>query len=281
MKLLNFHSDKRFKRLLESMGAELVEMKSNVAWDGIDDDKLRELLKTGETEIDISEIEIEDGVLKYKGRKVIIYIRDQYKKYYDKGYKFHLSNCSTISKAIQSKRNSRYVISQRIDGQFKINLIEDDKVVKADLLEKLTVCRNCLTNLNYKGYTKMTYSEKTNVFQYFNLENYFQEFQKEDLKLFGFREESSAPVNVYNEDFSQRSLEYRRSKNFICSECNINLKEYPRFLHVHHSDGDKSNDSSHNLKVLCIECHAKQPEHSRLRFSPDYSNFLKIKSNIK
>ncbi len=88
MKLINFDSDKRFVKLLKEMGAHLKPMKLGVEWDNIDDEKLRELLQTGEVEIDISELEVNKGVLEYKGRKILVYIRDQHKKYYDKGYRY-------------------------------------------------------------------------------------------------------------------------------------------------------------------------------------------------
>ena len=280
MKLINFHQYKKLSNLLDKMGAELIEMKTNVAWNGIDDEKLRELLHTGELEIDISEIEIVEGVLEYKGRKVIIYIRDQYKKFYDKGYKFHLSNCLTISKAIQFNRKSRYVISLRTDGVFKINLLEEDRIVDKDLLEQLSVCKNCLDNLNYKGYKNNTYSRKNDIYTSFNLTEYFDKYQTSNLSLFNFREEKNTPINTYNKDFSSRSLEFRKSKNYICSECEIDLKNYKKYLHVHHKDGDKSNDNPYNLITLCIECHSRHFGHSRLRYNPDYIEFMKIKSQI-
>lgn len=280
MKLINFYQSKKMSNLLKDMGAELNKMQSNASWNNIDDEKLKELLSTGETQVDISEIEIDGNVLKYKGKKVIIYIRDQYKKFYDKGYKYHLSNCNTISKAIINNRNSRYVISLRTDGVFKINLLEDDYVVERDLIEPLNVCKNCLTNLNYKGYSNISSSAKMNIFSSFELKDYFKEYEDVEQGLINFKEERKAPINTYNKDFAKRSLEFRKAKKFICSECNIDLSSYKKYLHVHHIDGDKSNDSFYNLKAECIECHSKEPQHGWLRVNPDYNAFLNIKSKL-
>ena len=32
--------------------------------------------------------------------------------------------------------------------------------------------------------------------------------------------------------------------------------------------------------LLCIECHAKQPEHNQLKNHPDYGDYLRIKNEI-
>mgnify|MGYP000300633504 CR=1 FL=1 len=280
MKLVNFYKSKMMSNLLTKMGAELKKIQSNVAWENIDDEQLKELLQTGETQIDISEIEIDGNVLKYKNKKVIIYIRDQYKKFYDKGYRYHLSNCTTISSAIKDKRKSRYVISLRTDGVFRINLMEDEVVVEKDLNEPLTVCKNCLTNLNYKGYGNNTYSTKMDIYSSFDLKEYFKEYEEVEQGLFNFEQEVNVPINTYNFDFSKKSLAFRTSKEFRCSTCKINLTKHQRYLHVHHVDGNKSNDSYYNLQALCIECHSKQPQHSRLRYHPDFNDFIKFKKHM-
>jgi hypothetical protein len=281
MKLINFHQSKSMSNLLKKMGAELKTMASSVAWQNIDDEKLKELLQTGVTDIDISEIDIDGNILKYKGKKIIIYIRDQYQQFYDKGYKYHLSNCTTISKAIVQRRKSRYVISLRTDGVFKINLMQDDIIVKRDLNEPLTVCKNCLTNLNYKGFANLGRSAKTNIYDSFNLKEYFKEYELIEQGLFDFQEETNAPINIYNPDFKERSLEFRKSKNFICQECKVDLSAHQKYLHVHHIDGNKANDGYYNLKAVCIECHSKEPEHNRLKYHPDYNEFLRIYSDKK
>lgn len=282
MKLVNFYNSKTMSDLLKKMGAVLVKMNSNAHWQNIDDDKLKELLQTGETQIDISEIEIDGNVLKYKGKKIIIYIRDQYKKFYDKGYRYHLSNCSTISKAILQKRKSRYVISLRTDGVFKINLMHDDVIVERNLKEPLTVCKNCLTNLNYKGFANLvSWSSKNAIYETFSLEEYFKEYEKVEQGLFDFEQEINVPINTYNSGFKKTSLEFRKSKNFICKDCSLNLSNHPQFLHVHHIDGNKSNDNYYNLEVICIDCHSKKPHHGRLKYHPDYQDFIKIYNSKK
>jgi len=276
MKLINFYNSEKLNSLLEEMGAKLKMIKAPKEWQGIDDSKLAELLKTGEVEIDIDEIKTRDGVFDYKGRKVIVYIRDQYAKYYSKGYKFHLTKCSSISTAFQNKRNSRYVVSLRTDGQFKINLLEDNIIIKKDLIESMNVCKNCLKKINYKKYSAYPFQIQKEIYNNFSLTDFFNQYKKTGLETKFFRNANNAPLNIYNKDFNLKSKKLRENKNYKCNDCGLNMskQEHNRFAHVHHKDGDKSNDIPQNLEVLCIECHSNQAGHEILKYSPDFNDFI-------
>jgi hypothetical protein len=276
MKLINFYNSDKMNSLLEKMGAELKRIESTKDWDGIDDSKLAELLRTGEVEIEVDEIKTRDGVFEYKGRKVIVYIRDQYAKYYSRGYKFHLTNCSSISTAIRNKRNSRYVVNLRTDGQFKINLLEDNIIIKKGLIESMNVCKNCLKKINYNNYSTYSYQNQKNIYDNFSLTEFFNQYKQTNLKSNYFRNANNAPLNVYNKDFNLKSKKLRKNRNYKCNNCGLNMskQEHNKFAHVHHKDGDKSNDISTNLEVLCIECHSKQPGHQRLKYSSDFNDFI-------
>jgi hypothetical protein len=280
MKLINFYEFEKLSSLLEEMGAKLTRIKSPNSWEGINDSKLAELINTGEVEIDIDEIKIKDGIFDFKGRKVIVYIRDQYSQYHSRGYKFHLTKCNTISKAFQNRRNSRYVISLRTDGQFKINLMDDNTIIKNDLIEPLKVCKNCLDQINYKKYRVHPYRLKLEIYDNFNLQEYFEIFKNTNLNQSHFKNANNAPLNLYNNNFNLRSKTEREKKGYLCENCKVNLSlpEHKRFAHVHHKDGDKSNDNDSNLEVLCIECHSNQPSHVRLKHSPDYADFITRKA---
>ena len=282
MKLINFYESTSMNSLLKDMGAELKRMTVINHWERIDDDKLAELLKTGEVEIDLEEIDIKDGIFDYKGRKVIVYIRDQYSKYHSKGYKYHLTNCNTISKAFKNKRNSRYVISLRTDGKFKINLFDNNAIVKEGLIESLNVCKNCLDQVNYKRYKTSIYDKRKNIYDNFSLIEYFDQFKVSDLSENLFKTSNNAPLNTYSKNFSKISKQIRENRGYMCENCYINLYkiENRKFAHVHHIDGDKSNNNPANLQVLCIECHAELPGHNWLRNNPDYINFMRIKNDL-
>ena len=282
MKLINFYESKQLNSLREKMGAELNKNWVSRSWKNIDDSKLAELLRTGEVEVEVDEISTKDGVFEYEGQKVVVYIRDQSAAFYEKlklsgrGYKFHLTKCDTITKQIQNKRISRYVVSLRTDGQFKINLIGDDIIVEEGLIEPLKVCKNCLKKISYKKYTSHPKRIQTGIYEEFNLDEYFAQYKVPKLNKGNFRNANNAPLNVYSKDFKITSKEARNKKNYKCDQCEIDMskKEHHKFCHAHHIDGDKSNNSHLNLQVLCIECHASQPMHSHVKNNPDYHEFI-------
>lgn len=276
MKLINFYESKQLSELLEMMGAPLESIGASNSWQSIDETKLEELLRTGEAEIDIDDIEIVDGVFEYQGQKVIVYIRDQYAQFYDdRGYKFHLTTCRTISKAFSDERNSRYVISLRTDGMFKINLMHEDRIIEEGKIESLKVCKNCLTSINYKGYSVYP-SKKKEIYENFNLEEYFELYKGSSLNKGLFDDADRAPLNIYNEDFHLTSKKVKERDSYKCVECYVDMSkpEHRKFAHVHHIDANKANDSLSNLITLCIECHSNKPGHTRLRLTGDYQDFL-------
>lgn len=279
MKLISFYESKKLNELLKEMGASLQLMEGSNSWKNIEDSKLQELLRTGEVEVNVEELEIVDGVFEYKGQKVIVYIRDQYAKYYGKGgYKFHLTSCKTISDAFKDKRNSRYVISLRTDGFFKINLMEEDELIEENIMAPLKVCRNCLTSINYENYSSAG-SNKNRIYENFRLSNYFKIFKSSHLNIGLFDNNERAPINTYNSNFSVVSRAIKEGAGYRCEECGINMsyRNHRKFAHVHHIDANKSNDHLTNLKVLCIECHSNKPGHERIKGSVEYYEFILAK----
>ena len=283
MKLIDFSTSQRLNSLREEMGAELRMIEISDNWRSVDGSKLAELIEKGEVEIEIDEIKTNDGVFEYEGRKVIVYIRDQYAKYYGNlrmsGYKFHLTKCAAISNAFNNKRDSRYVVSLRTDGQFKINLLEEGVIKKEGLIEPMAVCKYCLGEIDYQGYRTGPSNEKKRIFKNFELKKYFSLYSKDtSLNPSRFRNANDAPINEYPPNWNEISKAERERKHFKCEGCTKNLskKEHRKFLHVHHRDGDKSNNQKNNLEVLCIKCHSKQPGHDRLKNHPDFNQFLRL-----
>ena len=58
--------------------------------------------------------------------------------------------------------------------------------------------------------------------------------------------------------WKQTSEAYRTKMNWKCENCSLNLKENKVYLHTHHKDGNKLNNSKNNFESLCILCHAFQ-----------------------
>ena len=85
MKLPVFHKSKLYKDLFVKMDTEYTKTQNNT-WTNIEDNLLDKLLNEGEIEISSEEINNyleDDGYFRVQGKTVILYIRDQYQKYYE------------------------------------------------------------------------------------------------------------------------------------------------------------------------------------------------------
>ena len=152
MKLIDFTRFMPLNDLLSRMDAKIVEYDTDQSWDGLDTNALLRQLEKQGVDIELQDVEFcEDETLEYKGQKVLIYIRDQYvnvQRNYQShrskrksSYKFHIANCRTLSDAFRSNRKSRYVISNRTDGLFVVNLIDRSRnVVVENESENLSKC---------------------------------------------------------------------------------------------------------------------------------------------
>ena len=52
------------------------------------------------------------------------------------------------------------------------------------------------------------------------------------------------------------------------------LSDNKKLLHVHHINGNKSDNSRDNLRVLCADCHKKQPHHGHLSITRDETQII-------
>ena len=62
----------------------------------------------------------------------------------------------------------------------------------------------------------------------------------------------------------RKSLKELEKKWNRCKSCRVDLSEQKRLLHVHHLNGEKSDNSAGNLIVLCADCHRKEPHHGHV-----------------
>lgn len=284
MKLKNYLKDEHLNFLRSEMRAELIEYKVDYSWEKVDAGQFLKDLQTKGIDVLLEDIEFNtDGTLEYNGSKVILYIRDAfvdpdfYHRFKRAQNKYHVAQCQTIQGFIRTGQINRYVVSTRTDGVFLVNLFNSknrSEILVDDFESELDVCKNCLKELNYNGYKGGNKDIKTKVFDSFNIDEFFEKYKNKTLhtKTPKYNEYTS-PLNRYDDEFSTLSFTYKENRNWICEGCNLDLSDNPNFLHAHHKDRQKSNNSHFNLKALCIGCHAEEPFHESMKKLPEYERF--------
>ncbi|MGL5427923.1 MAG: hypothetical protein ACRDAS_08435, partial [Cetobacterium sp.] len=202
MKLINFDDFLAFQKIRKQMGI---------------DDNYKPSFEGFLTTIDIIEIRtkgvdvlIDDisvatnKTLEHKdfpGQKMLVYIRDFIGDYVkderDRSSlpKFHIAWCQTLDKMHKAKKYERYVVSQRNDGIFLLNKTANGKVVKKDIELELLVCKNCLQELNYKGYPY----NKEKVFNNFKVKDFLDDYNTE-IYVKPTHTSTSQPLNEYDKE---------------------------------------------------------------------------------
>ena len=273
MELPDFTFDPQFERLRELMGADkIVELDEEdwEDWDGFGID-------IG----DISEVEVDpDGSFTYRGRKVLVYIRDQFVRQDDElsNYRYHVAECRTLTKMKEENRNQRYVVTTRTDSHFVVNLFRmgQDEPFKKNCTRRIEVCKNCLTALDWRGYTMLGGSKKKACWRNFDPREFLDRYGSK-VKGLPTNTPETAPLAQYPKNRIEISKRVRERSEWTCQRCAVVLKDphTRHWLNVHHRDGDKTNSSSSNLEALCIRCHAEEFQHEHLRDKPDYQAFLR------
>ncbi|MDI9844516.1 hypothetical protein QM435_05035 [Legionella pneumophila] len=284
VKLVNFFEFSALNNLRHMMEAELIkEFKFDTGISLLDEDFIKRLGDDG-VEIDsLDEIDFRsDATLGFRGQRVLIYIRDVSAYRHEISLpKFHVSTCKTLVDMWQRKRSERYVLYQRENGIFQINLMRDGKVDVRQ--EKLNVCRNCLDNLNWNNYSENKLI-RNKIVDEFSISQFFEKFPKSLLSVTPSHTADTAPLNDYSTNWTHISKEAKRKAGYKCqnSNCQIDLAgAYSQYLHVHHLDGQKNNNRKQNLKVLCVKCHADEPNHGHMKHGRDYKQFLRIYEQVK
>lgn len=275
MKLPDFLNWPEFNSMRTRMGAPLAErFGPQVKIAAIELPVIERLQKSG-IDVDINEIRVlDDGTLAYKGHRVLLYIRDV-SNYSDNQQmpKFHLTFCSTLESMRRSKRFARYVVANRDDGQFQVNLVGQE--TKSSYV-RLNVCKNCLTHINWKEYRRQqTRAAQDTIVKEFSLSEFFTQHPRDLVSVKPSHTSDTAPLNDYPSNWDDISQAARRAAQFRCGSCAISLDgSDAKYLHVHHKNGQKNDCSPGNLEVLCIRCHASEPRHGHMKSLPEYHQFL-------
>lgn len=229
-------------------------------------EELRQELQQGKVIPDLGEVESRDGLLTHKGEQIVLYIKDtrqdKYTLFHDpqKSKRFHVAECQTIREMRSKGRFERYVVTTRQDGRFLVEAVDSDRELEAPL----RVCKNCLTQLNWKGYAR---TKSLKLWVEFSLQDFFAEFTT----FFSSRPrytDLTAPRGGYVKDWHRRATRLKQQCGWCCDGCSVNLSQHPSkdtLLHAHHKNGVTSDNSRENLACLCLVCHSEQPYHGRVK----------------
>ncbi|MCK5812871.1 MAG: hypothetical protein KAH03_01380 [Cocleimonas sp.] len=236
-------------------------------------------LKKG-IQVSIKDITIrENGLLSYKDRQVLLYIQDHawnvpvVMSDGSQGKKYHLAYCRTLVEMNMGGRYNRYVVKHDISGEFYIDGANRFTKEYEFGDATLCVCKNCLTHLDYKNYSRVTGYQKKHIFDNFSLEEFFNTYQS----YFQYQPKYNEGENksTYVDDWKQQSDSYRASMQWTCERCQVILSHHQHLLHTHHINGVKSDNEIKNLQALCLECHATELNHGHMVVQSSQKTLLK------
>ncbi len=239
-----------------------------------------ERIHSGEgIDVTFSEIEkLPDETLAYKGQRVFVYIRDVHAMGGNSTEpKYHFMTCRTIATKNKNGSGHRYVVNAQKDGNFQLNFIANGYTRRET--RRLKVCQNCLDESAFDGFHgAMSIMDKVRIVESFTPEKFFEIYSQtlhRSVPAYGWE---NSPLDDYTSDFPEISRRTREAAGWKCKTCSLILSEPKnrRFLHVHHIEGLRSDNAPSNLKVVCIRCHAEEPNHAHMKSLPEYRQFVRV-----
>ena len=144
------------------------------------------------------------------------------------------------------------------------------------MISKLLPCKLCVKALDYENYTNLPAKAQNDLIENFPIEELLETF-KPIFRCLPLYSSTSIPSANYSKDWSKISIKTREAAHWSCECCRVQLKQKigKGLLHVHHKDRIRGNNRPSNLKVLCAECHKKQPFHEHMNLPNHDVNFIK------
>jgi len=196
---------------------------------------------------------------------------------------FHFMKCSDIRDKEQSGWIKAYRFTDNISGFF--NVIkerfnrETNVYTVEEFTQRLKPCKNCLSEWNWKNYRNVPQIEQYRIIENFNITEFFdvcandENCREKINELYELMENNTVRLgsDIYDNYPSNSwyfiSRMYRIAHRYRCEQCGVDLSAYAHsrehgdLLVVHHVNGSHPDVGANNMKVLCKECHSKQPYH--------------------
>lgn len=184
-------------------------------------------------------------------------------------HKYHVVWCSTVA---EWKRNLRK--TNRNDGKFTYPLFwRNGTEYRPELRDggrPLHLCKNCAGQIRRHGIHASV--DDFDVRSFLSQEQLGSSFGGLSLT-----SDYDLIPNVYSHEWPQISRRFKEGRNWTCEKCYQDLSQARKFLHAHHRDRNKANNSIFNLQALCIRCHAREhPENDKLAAAPDLQEYDRL-----
>lgn len=191
-------------------------------------------------------------------QQIFLYKRNYHLQAFGKP-RFHIRQCQTIQSFINS---GTFKNEYRRANTNVVKVRDMDDLDKDKDVANLPLCQHCL-NIARNAFPGMTTSDFVKILKQANEAS--EKDNDTEIDIFG-----------YTKDWESVSRAYRELKEYRCDKCGVQITDpFDYYLmHVHHKDGDKTNNKKSNLRCLCIECHSTINPAHRKRFSSRANQLL-------
>ena len=188
---------------------------------------------------------------------------------------FHFMRCRTVRDDEATGWIKAYRFTGSTSGVFEVWNGKGEFVGDK---QRLKPCHHCLAEWDggngWMGYSTASDEEKRHIKDSFSIREFFRHCQHQEHRpheldeLCQLAEDSTvwfgAGVdNAYPSNWPEISSMYRIAHGYRCEQCGLDMSAYPNLAVVHHVNGSHPEVGPDNMKVLCVWCHSKQPNHEQ------------------